>query len=128
MTVGISRLRNSRVLSIISILLVSAFLLQVANRSLFLHTHILADGTIVMHAHPHEKTDESNPVPNHTHSKLGYFILTHIEILFLIFVVPFILLVKRIKTSLVVTRYLVSDRLTICLLKSRGPPIAYALT
>ena len=40
------------------------------NKPLFLHTHILAEGSIVVHSHPYKiKNFDFSTTPNHKHSK-----------------------------------------------------------
>jgi len=45
--------------------------LLIANKALFIHTHKLEDGRIVVHAHPYNKSgDSESPYKNHSHTKL----------------------------------------------------------
>ena len=41
----------------------------ITNQILFMHTHVLDDGTRITHAHPYQKGGEENPFNTHQHSK-----------------------------------------------------------
>lgn len=67
----------------VALLLVTVIAMLTFNQSVNLHTHKLADGTIVSHAHPYNKTSDSCPVKNHHHTLTGLLILNHFKIIFL---------------------------------------------
>lgn len=85
---------------IILVFVASLFLLTYVNRAFFTHTHVLQDGTIVVHAHPYHKNTAHTkkiPVHSHTHTPAEYQALSiHIALIsafvFLIFLVnrPFL--------------------------------------
>lgn len=54
------------------------------NQALYTHTHVLPDGSIVSHAHPFNKSQESQGGSSHQHSTLEFFLLQNLQILFLI--------------------------------------------
>lgn len=54
--------------------------LLIVNSILFTHQHSLADGQIVVHAHPFDQTD--NPPAEHHHNKNDLQILQNISLLF----------------------------------------------
>lgn len=54
--------------------------LLIVNSILFTHQHSLADGQIVVHAHPFNQTD--NPPAEHHHNKNDLQILQNISLLF----------------------------------------------
>jgi len=44
----------------------------VANKAVFVHSHILNDGTIIEHAHPYNKSTDSTPYKSHHHTKAEF--------------------------------------------------------
>lgn len=52
--------------------------LLIINKTVFLHSHILANGTVVTHAHPYQKAGDSQ----HNHTKAAFFFYDNIELLF----------------------------------------------
>lgn len=54
----------------------------VLNRTLFIHVHILPDGTMVVHAHPSGKTDDQDGGRNHSHTGGELLILQHQDLLY----------------------------------------------
>jgi hypothetical protein len=76
----------------VALLLVTVIAMLTFNQSVNLHTHRLADATIVSHAHPYNKTNDSAPVKNHHHTLTGLLILNHFKIIFLSFFIAIALL------------------------------------
>ncbi len=70
--------RNILLRSLSGFLLV-LMLLIITNKSIYIHTHHLADGTIVVHAHPFNKSGNSNPDNPHKHSKSQFEIIQHFD-------------------------------------------------
>ncbi len=58
-------------------ILLCVFAYQVVNNALFIHSHVLSDGTVTMHAHPYQKNTEQNNSrgAGHTHSKQTLWLL-----------------------------------------------------
>jgi hypothetical protein len=54
----------------------------IVNKSIYLHTHKMHDGTIVSHAHPYNKSDDSKPFKSHHHSDTQLLFFQSIKILF----------------------------------------------
>ncbi len=54
----------------------------IVNKSIYLHTHKLADGTVVLHAHPYNKSGDSKPFKSHHHSDTQLLFFQSIKILF----------------------------------------------
>lgn len=52
-------------------------LLNIANKSLYLHIHKLENGDIVAHSHPFKK--DKNELPNHEHSNFEYLVLNALD-------------------------------------------------
>jgi hypothetical protein len=74
--------RHSVLIQITSWLLCALFIVQIANRALYFHSHKEADGTIVCHAHPYNKSSDSAPLKKHHHSKFQFALLAHLNQLF----------------------------------------------
>jgi len=54
--------------------------LLILNTAVFIHSHRLADGTIITHAHPFQKSKESNqPYKTHHHNNTDLFRLREIS-------------------------------------------------
>jgi len=68
--------------------------LMIINKAVFLHSHVLADGTVISHAHPYQSTDDSKPFQSHHHTNAAFFLFDTIQLLFnsipfgLIFFIP----------------------------------------
>ncbi len=63
--------------------------LLIINSILFTHTQTLADGTVLVHAHPYNKTD--NLPASHHHHKSELLILDQLNVLFFFAAIAFIL-------------------------------------
>lgn len=88
--------QNKRMAPIISLLLCSAFIFQVVTRTLYLHAHQIANGQIIIHAHPYDKSSDKTPFKSHHHSGAGYVFWGQYNILFsLIAVILAILLLSK---------------------------------
>lgn len=66
----------------IAFLMLAIVMMLTVNKVLYIHTHQLSDGTIVVHSHPYNKTDDNQPIKSHHHNKLEFVFLQNIEILF----------------------------------------------
>jgi hypothetical protein len=56
--------------------------LLILNKAVFLHTHKLADGTVILHAHPFHSGSNSNSNNPHQHTKGGYLYFDEINLLY----------------------------------------------
>lgn len=63
-----------------SILLILITGLIILNKASFTHTHILADGTVITHAHPFEKS-ATDPEGSHEHTNWEYAFLHNLDAL-----------------------------------------------
>ena len=61
------------------------------NQALYTHTHVMPDGSIVSHAHPFNKSQESKQGGSHQHSTLDFFLLQNLQLLFLVATLSLIL-------------------------------------
>lgn len=108
---------------IISFLMIGIVCMLIVNKAVFLHTHKLSDGTIIEHAHPYNKSQDSGPFKTHHHSNAQFFFLKHLNILFpvLSLIIAFALFINK-KTFLIETRV---KYLLFCIAhkKGRAPPV-----
>ena len=65
-------------------LMIAVFGLILVNNALYTHSHIKSDGTLVTHAHPFNKSNDSAPIKKHQHSHAYYLCAESIDILYLI--------------------------------------------
>ena len=83
-------------------LMIGVMGLLIANKGLFTHTHKLENGTLVTHAHPYDKKQDSEPYKKHPHTKYEFLFLESLSTLFLsIVLILSILLLVRKKVSFV---------------------------
>lgn len=64
----LSNFRHTHLATFLASILLVVFAYQVVNKALFIHSHKLEDGTIVIHAHPFPEPEDAGPVTNHTHT------------------------------------------------------------
>jgi hypothetical protein len=105
--------------------MISVMALMIANQALFLHAHKLADGTIVAHAHPYDKADETGPYKSHHHtsSQLIFFENLHILFLFLFLILAVLTIPQELKRSIdfLINYFLFYTNLH----KGRAPPASF---
>ena len=70
----------------VALILASIFIMLVANNVFFMHSHTLADGTIVQHAHPNSDSRGEK----HSHTEAQYVFFHHLNTLSLLVFLPFI--------------------------------------
>lgn len=104
-------------------LLLLAFLFQIYNKAIYTHSHLLDDGTIITHAHPYTKTDNSGPVTNHSHTQNQLLLFSIAELLFFFYALITIPFYRILFTDSVEKPVLFSLRLNDCHLKNKSPPL-----
>jgi len=62
------------------ILVMSAILV---NKAVYIHVHVMPDGSVITHAHPFNKNADSDAGKSHHHSNLEFFMFQGLEILML---------------------------------------------
>ncbi len=96
----------------------------IANKAIFTHSHRLSDGTVIEHAHPYDKSNDSEPYKSHHHTNVELLFFQNLEILslivFLIFI-SFTLAKRAIYSFYIVKRYIAS---CIFFYNGRAPPIS----
>jgi len=109
-------------LKIFILLMVAVMGMLIANNAIFMHVHKLNDGTIISHAHPYDKTSDTQPHKSHQHSKVEYVLFHNLEILFPVFFLIFFLTAFTTKRKVLFD--LIAVRQLVCLnfYKGRAPP------
>jgi hypothetical protein len=70
---------HSRIAKHLTWLMLAGIMLLIANRMLFVHSHQLPDGTVVIHAHPFKTSqDKSEPAGSHQHTKYEFLLLNNL--------------------------------------------------
>lgn len=103
-------------------LLVLSMGMVITNKVVFFHVHKLADGKIVTHAHPFNKSNDAAPFKKHQHTKAELLFYCHIDTLFISFFTAyfFYTFYRRVEVSkIIVERYI---PLIIFLPDGRAPP------
>ena len=88
------RFRHYIISRIVALMLIGVAGTYLLNNILFTHQHILENGTVVIHAHPYDKSD-SKPDKSHHHDKAELFILHTLKILFFTPALIFVLIMIR---------------------------------
>ncbi len=80
-----------------AILMIGLMGLLIANKGLYTHFHKLENGTIVSHAHPYDKNQDTAPLKNHHHTKVEFLFLENLNILFLsiFLIISFLALIRK---------------------------------
>ena len=110
-------------IKVLSLLMIAIMSVMVINKGLYIHSHILNDGTIVFHAHPFNKSTDSNPIKTHHHTSNQLVSITHIQLLFILAIILFSidLVVIKLKSFLPVFRKYEYD--FILFPQGRAPPL-----
>ncbi len=109
-------------LSILSLILIVVFAFQIVNKSLYTHSHILAFGQVVTHAHPFDKSDDNGDPKSHRHTQAEMIILDQVNILF-VCILAIILLRVSFASLRLNTGYIVDFApVYLCHRKGRSPP------
>ncbi len=108
----------------VAILLIGFMGMMITDKAVFLHTHKLSDGTIIVHAHPYNKSTDSKPFKTHHHTNTEYLFFHSLEVLFPILFLAFVLFLLYNKTKhlfFLTTKFSCS-----CIFynKGRAPPIS----
>ncbi len=67
----------------LSIILIFAAILMIANKALNLHVHKSKDGALIVHAHPFNKSADNEPIKKHNHNLLDYVLLNQLDLIFI---------------------------------------------
>lgn len=73
------------------VLMITLMGLMIGNRIMFLHVHILPDGTQVSHAHPFDKSTENSSNNQHNHTGSELITLSALQLLFFLAAIAVVL-------------------------------------
>ncbi len=111
-------------IKLVILLLTGVMGLLIANKATFMHVHKLSDGTIIVHAHPYDKSHDSKPYKSHQHTKAEFIFFQNLEILFLVVFLSLTLIALVKKEKVLFELITIPDLSYINLRKSRAPPIS----
>ena len=109
-------------LSVFSLILIVLFAFQIVNKSLYTHSHILAFGQVVTHAHPFERSDDNGDPKSHRHTQAEMIILDQVNILFVCIIAIFLIGVSFSKLKLNQSFAVDYSPVYLCNRKGRSPP------
>lgn len=82
----------------LALLLLGFVLLLVVNRTVYTHSHILSDGTVLTHAHPYDTDADGNPFKSHQHNSIELLIFSTFNFIgAILFIFSSALFVKKTK-------------------------------
>jgi hypothetical protein len=108
---------------VVGLLLISVGLL-IVNNVVFVHTHKMSDGKILIHAHPYNKSQDSAPFKKHDHTSKELFQISHIQLLFVTAIFSVFSAILTANKNIYFYK-IPSIHFRYCFrLKGRGPPIS----
>lgn len=117
---SVARNKTIKQLTLGAMILIMAAML--VNKAVYIHVHVLPNGTLITHAHPFNKTPDSSQAQKHHHSSLEFFLFQGLELLMLtsLMVVVLMKLIKDLEKRWFVQKPFTAD---LCLLQpGRAPP------
>ncbi len=84
--VTVKAIFRNRIQKLVAWLLILAVGLCIVDNVVFLHSHKLSNGQIIIHAHPYDKSQDSTPFKKHSHTTKELLQISHLHLLFVIFV------------------------------------------
>ena len=116
--------KYKRVFPWLSLLLMVVFAFQVYSKALYQHAHKLADGSVVTHAHPFNKSNDNSPFKKHQHASFEYYILENANLLFAISILSLLLIHMIKKEGTLIIKLPEQKDIYITTTSGRSPPIA----
>lgn len=95
----------------------------ITNKAVFLHMHKMANGSVIVHAHPFNKSSDSNPYKTHHHTKAGYLFFQNAGLVLLTLLFTYKIFRSSVNTEHLTV--LIPDYPTLCYVsnKGRAPPV-----
>ncbi|HPR61270.1 MAG TPA: hypothetical protein PLF35_10010 [Prolixibacteraceae bacterium] len=78
----INKTKNT-VKQVFAFIFVGLVIFQLAGQSVFLHAHILPNGTVITHTHPFDKSSDQQPFKTHHHKHSDLIIIDQANVFFL---------------------------------------------
>ena len=110
---------------IFGLLSIALILMLIGNKAMFWHTHQCADGSVINHAHPYSKSQESQSEKQHQHNNFELVFLQQLLILNLIVFIAFYFLSKADFSLLFLSTENKKLSNLINPYRLRGPPVIY---
>lgn len=107
----------------VSYLLIVMMGIFIANNVLFMHAHQMDNGRTVVHSHPYNKSDDSQPYKSHHHTKTEFLFLDKVKLLFLFIFILFVFLNLVNKSRFLFLNITVLIQAYKFLFTSRAPPV-----
>jgi hypothetical protein len=108
---------------VISYFIIVLMVMLIANRAIYVHSHVLSNGIVVPHAHPYSKDQSNDSPPNHQHSSYEFLVLHQLLILFTVLGISCLIVqlysVTHFYDESIYSRFIVSASIV----SLRGPPI-----
>ena len=92
------------------------------NTLVYTHRHLLTDGTIITHAHPFDKSSDTDPFKSHYHSTIELVFLSNLIYFLPAFILSFLGAVLLIESWLVSPIKHLNTQYAYCTHPQRGPP------
>lgn len=107
----------------VAYLMIGLMAMLIANKVMFTHLHKNAEGTILIHAHPYDKTNDSGPFKSHNHTQAEFLFFENLGILFL--AVIMILVLHKFPSKAKYLVFIVTNYSLSCVIlqKGRAPPV-----
>lgn len=87
---------------VVPFIMIGMMLSLIANKTIFYHSHKLENGSVITHAHPYNKTQDSTPFKTHHHTKTDLLFFESLDTLFFVlFLIVSILLSLKKKSFLI---------------------------
>jgi len=115
--------KNNITIKIIPFIMIGIMVMLIANKSIFMHSHKLVDGTVIFHSHPYDRSNDSNPDKTHQHTKTEFLFFQNIEILFSLFFLTGVFIPFAQKTYFYFHITSSYDSACIIIHKGRAPPV-----
>ena len=119
-----TRFVNKTSIRVFAILLLSLMSMMILDKAFFLHTHRLSDGTIVVHAHPYNKSSDSEPFKKHHHTDTLFHFYHIINLLFPALLSGVVLVISSIKTKLHIVQTIQCISIYTANKSGRAPPVS----
>jgi len=119
-----TRFVNKTSIRVFAILHLSLMSMMILDKAFFLHTHKLNDGTIIVHAHPYNKTSDSEPFKKHHHTDTLFHFYHIINLLFPAILSAIVLVVMSIITKLYIVQSNQSILKYTANKSGRAPPVS----
>jgi hypothetical protein len=114
---------NHITIQVVTYLVICAIGVLLLNTAVYTHTHKLADGTFITHAHPYNKSTDDEPFKSHHHTKAESIFFEALGMFFPILFLSFILYQLSQLPLKVVFVNLIYEIELIKFSKGRSPPV-----